>query len=268
MSMDKSVEDSLRVRILPTGLIVKPIITDASGSPLYDYEDWARELINSSAAFMAKTGGAQFVAPEGESHGEADAITDTYSLDFKLAAGSSMLHALRETSAEITVVGGMTLIGPGRHTDSMKGVILHAALRGYSEDELRRLWTAPPGFTPADDVEREIAGLIKVLKKKKNLFLIYPVLLYTDAGVELPPECVCDAIYSDFKDILGLRQEHLGGFDNYLAFLMEGHLVIMEIKESHWSLFDSVPVKKSKTFMVAAGRYSEFEYDQIRRLLG
>lgn len=86
--------------MLPTGFIVKDVIGDYEHNSLFNYEDWLRELINESSAFMAKTGGARLEAPDQEAHGEADAISASYCLDFKLAAGQCMMRALRDLSAD------------------------------------------------------------------------------------------------------------------------------------------------------------------------
>lgn len=71
----------LKIDVLPAGFIVKDVIGNSEQKPLYNYEDWLRELINESPAFMAKTGGARLEAPDQEAHGEADAISDAYWLE-------------------------------------------------------------------------------------------------------------------------------------------------------------------------------------------
>ena len=108
------------------------MIGNSEQNPLYNYEDWLRELINESPAFMAKTGGAILEAPDQEAHGKADAISDTYCLDFKLAAGQSLMHALRETSWQMFVEGGATWTTTSRREGSMRGVKLYVALRRQS----------------------------------------------------------------------------------------------------------------------------------------
>jgi len=92
--------ENLKEKILPPALLVEGVITDRWGVSLYgNYEEWARELISNSLAFMAKTDGERFRAPEeGESFGQPDAITDKYCIDFKLVLGQSALNEISDYS--------------------------------------------------------------------------------------------------------------------------------------------------------------------------
>ena len=258
---------NVRERPLPTGLIISSVITDRDGRPIYCYEDWLRELIDESKAFMTKTGGEHFVAPAEESHGESDALTSRYSIDFKLIMSWSMLRALRESSDEITVVeDGLTLFGPGRYDGSIRGVRLHAALRGCDSSKLRSIWGVNPKRDCKDEVDRDIARFLKSLDYDKHLLLLYPSLLYTESGAQISCNDVSDAIYSDFADSLNLRAEFHPSFDSYLAFVFDGNLVILEARRFGFTHFDSVPLSASETFMKASSHYSPLEYAQIGRL--
>lgn len=126
--MDASTSKALCWELLPAGLVMKDVVTGQGGNPMHDYEGWLRELINCSEAFLRKTGGEPFHAPVEEAHGEADAITERYSIDFKLVAGRSMLRALRETSPQKVVVGGSTFTSKGRKICGLAGIKLHACL--------------------------------------------------------------------------------------------------------------------------------------------
>lgn len=104
IAMNSTAASGWKVSLLPPGMFVKDHITDERNNPLYNYEDWSRELLNASEAFMRKTSGVTLKEPRDESHGEADAISSTYTIDFKLVAGQSMLRALREMSPQKTVM--------------------------------------------------------------------------------------------------------------------------------------------------------------------
>lgn len=114
MAMDSIAASGLMESLLPPGMFVKDLIIDELDKPLYNYEDWLRELLNASEAFMRKTSGEELKKPADESHGEADAISSNYSIDFKLVAGQSMPRALREMSLQKIVARGLTLTHTSR----------------------------------------------------------------------------------------------------------------------------------------------------------
>ncbi len=258
----------LKKDVLPAGFIVKDVIGNSEQKPLYNYEDWLRELINESPAFMAKTGGARLEAPDQEAHGEADAISSTYCLDFKLAAGQSLMHALRETSWRMIVNGGVTYTTTSRREGPMRGVILYVALRQQSVSNLRKLWDADTKQDCADDIEREVARFLKLLHTRKNLLILFPYVLYTEGDLNYPLYNVCDAVYSDFAKALDLRSALNPGFDSYLAFIKDQHLVIVESCQDGWSLFDRMPLTSSKTFKEIAWRYVPCTQGWLNELVG
>lgn len=266
--VDSTTSVGWKESFLPAGLFVKDLITDETNKPLYNYEDWLRELVNASEAFMRKTSGEELKKPKDESQGEADAVSSHYSIDFKLVAGQLMLRALREMSPQKTVMKGLTLTHASRGTGCMKGLRLHAVLRCRSESELRRIWNADPKRDFANDEEHEIANYLKLLRKKKNLLLIYPAVLYDGGDAPDAGDAANNAVYSDYGTALKLRKEGLPGYENYLAYFRGGDLVILEVLDSGWKLFDSVPVSKSATFMDAVSQYDSFDYALIDELLG
>ena len=268
MAIDSIAASGLMESLLPPGMFVKDLITDERNNPLYNYEDWLRELLSASEAFVRKTSGEELKKPTEESHGEADAISSNYSIDFKLVAGQSMLRALREMSQQMTVMGGLTLTHTSRGSGSMEGLRLHVALRRYSEDELRRIWNANPKHGLRNDVEREIAGYLKLLKKEKNLLLLYPAVLYDGSDAPAAQAAADDAVYSDYGAALRLRNDYLPDYENYLAYFRDGCLVILEVTSAGSKLFDSVPVSKSATFMDAVRQYDLVDYPCMDELLG
>lgn len=258
----------LKIEVLPAGFIIKDVIGNSEQNPLYNYEDWLRELINESPAFMAKTGGAIMEAPDQEAHGEADAISSTYCLDFKLAAGQSLMHALRETSRQMVVNDGVTWTTTSRRSGPMRGVKLYVALRRQNASELRKLWDADPKRDSNDDIEQEVARFLKLLQTSKNLLMLFPYVLYTEGDAKYPLHNVCDAVYSDFANALDLRSVLNPGFDSYLAFIKDQHLVIVESCQDGWSLFDRIPLTSSKTFKEIAWRYVPCTQGWLNELVG
>lgn len=150
----------------------------------------------------------------------------------------------------------------------MKGLRLHVSLRNYSENELRRIWNADSNHDLKNDEDREMAGYLKLLKKKKNLLLLYPAVLYDGGNTPAAEAAVNDAVYSDYGAALSLRKEYLSDYESYLAYFRDGCLVVLEVTDSGWELFDSVSVSKSVTFMDAVRQYDMVDYAWMDTLLG
>lgn len=150
----------------------------------------------------------------------------------------------------------------------MRGVRLYVALRQQSASDLRRLWDADPKRDCADDIEQEVAKFLKLLHTRKSLLILFPYVLYTEGDVKDPLHSVCDAVYSDFAKAFDLRHELVAGFDSYLAFVMDQHLVIVESQGSGWALFDRIPLTSSKTFKDIAWRYAPDTSAWLNELVG
>lgn len=253
----------VREQPLPTGLITKGVITDSENRTICFYEDWLRELLNSSKSFMSKTGGEEFSAPVGESHGEADAITSRYEIDFKIVLGQSWLHALREKSRQILDLGtGVACKATGRRQDPMQFVKLHKRLRGLGRERLLTLWHADMSGL-GDIAERDVASFLKTLDKDKNLLLLLPSLLYTDNGAEVDPSVASAAVYSDYKESVILRTAFHPSRETYLAYFLAHNLVIIEASGIGWNQFDIIPTSSSKTFVRSCSYYFPLGYAQI-----
>lgn len=262
-------QDILKVResALPAGLITKGIVTDRKNRTPYVYEDWLRELLNDSKAFMAKTGGEGFSAPIEESHGEADAISSRYEIDFKLVLGQSWLHALRETSRQIVGVGaGVAYTTTGRRQNPMRAAVLHKTLRGMSRERLRTLWDADTNGL-SEMAVKDVARFLRTLDKDKNLLLLQPSLLYTDNDAEIDTTVASNAVYSDYREAIDLRATFHPGRETYLAYFLAHRLVVIEVSDAGWSPFDVIPTSASKTLAKLCSYYSPFEYAQLRLLI-
>lgn len=192
MDTKAEVDRIVRWNMLPAGLIAKDIITDARGRRLYNYEEWLRELANSSSALMRKTGGERFGPPESEACGENDAIAKSYEMDFKLVLGEAAQLAVREMSEQLVRSDdGAVFFCSSRHEGEMTVPLPFKALRNYDESALAELWGVDKKKIGRDrDLDREVAGILKSLATKKNLLLLFPVLLYGDGGVDVPADVV------------------------------------------------------------------------------
>lgn len=264
MTSDSEILES----VIPPGLICAPLMTSEGSKPLCHYEDWVRELINNSPAFMAKTGGESFRAPTSESHGEADAISDSYEIDFKLILGQSRQHALRETSFQHVVLGPVTLTLASKSADNRRALRLHIALRGLSAEQLREISDMPKQTIQEDIEKRDIWAFLHTLHCPKNLLLIYPCLFFRKDEVVPPLNEIISMLTKEYCPSLSLRKAWQPEKDTFLAFFRHGKMEILESTGSELSLFDEIAVTSSKTFTNVAERYSPIDYFPLGDLLG
>jgi len=107
------------------------------------------------------------------------------------------MQGLRRHSLQKTVLNCLTLTHPGESEsdESIQVLRLHAALRQLDEAELRRLWELHPKRDSRNDEERDVAGFLKTLQKRKNLLLLYPMILSTKGGTSVPKKQVGEALW-------------------------------------------------------------------------
>ena len=265
--MTALIEERLCERMLPAGILRKGIIIERD-SQCVDYEDWLIELINNSQAFMKKTQSEPFTRPESEAHGESDALTSGYSLDFKLAASRSIMHALREMSSQKIVDRGAVFTGPSRRTGEMKGHYIHKVLRGFAQTDLIRIWSADTEEALLNDDEKRVFGFYKTLKKEKNLLFLCPFLLFMNDASAFPVTEACSMVFADFADSFALRREFYADYESYIAYLADRKLVIMRADSFGWRLFDCVPLSASPTLTRLLRCYERYEFAQLDCLLG
>ena len=80
------INKKLRSGLLPAPMIITNYV---EGDENCNYEKYLLEIVNASEMFRLLSGGKEYTAPDNEAHGENDANSEEYSLDFKLVESSS-----------------------------------------------------------------------------------------------------------------------------------------------------------------------------------
>ena len=93
------INKKLRSSLLPAPMIIKNYV---AGDENCNYEKYLLEIVNASEIFKLLSGGKEYTAPDNEAHGENDANSEEYSLDFKLMESSSYLEAYKQYSTGIS----------------------------------------------------------------------------------------------------------------------------------------------------------------------
>lgn len=236
-------------KLLPAALICSDFI---GGMDNCDYEDYLREIVNSSAHFLQKSDGESYHHPSSEAHGECDCISTHYSFDFKLAVSGSAMQGRNIFSSGITeIYPGVTSYGvpkvspenPDYHP--IKATRIHSAIRNLNPDDLTKIRNAK---SPGTQVDRDIKAFLKILETPKNILLFFPYELYMTAEIGLEQEYV-DAVSKDFCECLKYRRRLLPKYDTYLVFLANGNFILTIFEDSRLKHIESIPECKSKIYM-------------------
>lgn len=240
------IDKSLCEKILDAPFIIRDYVND---EPKCNYERYLTELLNHSAFFMKKSEETVFEWVEHQEHGECDAVSENYSIDYKLFVTKSRLHGLKVTSNRITKYkDGVIGFGTGRRPagEPFKCFRTIAALKPCSIEDLNRIANDPDG-----DVEKEISIILKSLRIKKNLLLFYPYTLSFSEPRTFEAGCfsILEAFNDDLSNIGDYRKKEAPGFDTYLCTIYDEKLLIFELSAETWELVDFVELKQSKIYM-------------------
>lgn len=260
--------ETLTVRIIPKALICKDLITDFEDKPLYAYEDWVRELINCSESFLQMSDGHPYEASISEAHGECDAISSCYEIDFKLILGQSMQQAIRETSPQCITGNGMTLFCNGRSSKTFKAVYLHTALRGLNKETLSCI--AKGTYTGSEDKEilKDVRKYLKSIRRNKNMLLILPYLFGSSDGASVDQYTIIQCLNRELVESLSLRHDWYPSRDTFVAYFYDGNMEILRFSQVAFSQFDSVSVTKSPTFLKIVNQSTLSPSSHLDALLG
>lgn len=240
------IDKTLYEKKLDAPLIIRDYVND---DPKCNYERYLTELVNHSKLFMRKSKGAVFEWVEHQDHGECDAVSQNYSVDYKLLATRSSLQGLRETSSSIhRIEEGFYAFGVGRWPEGkpFKAIRTAAALRRYSIEDLNRI-----AIGPIDEIENEVSIILRSLRVKKNLFLFYPYVMSFSEPHTFEAGCtsISDAFNEDLCNIGLYREKEAPSFDTYLSVIYEKKLLIFELNSNVWNLVDFVEMEQSKIYM-------------------
>ncbi len=239
------IDKTLKEKMLDAPLIIRGFVND---EPKCNYERYMTEWLNCSTFFMNKTGGEKLCWNEKQDHGECDANTSIYSIDYKLLATNSSLQAKRETSGSITkMADGCIAFGIGRLPAGEKFTYIRtvAALRSYSLEGLKMIPT-----DSSDYVEKNVSVILKNVRTKKNLLLFYPYIMSFSEPHTFKDGCksIEDAFNEDLNQLRLYRECNAPGFETYICTIYDDMLLIFEDTGKQWILQDSVNVMSSKMY--------------------
>ncbi len=232
---------SLKSRRLPAEVIISNFV---KGDEV-EYETYLIEFLNQSKWFQNRFN-TPFIKTQTESNGECDCYAGSYGLDFKLIASQSELRATSCMSAgKVVFASGLRATVQSKEQGSMQAFCLYKLLRFCSIEDLKRISKA----TNVKKDEKDIKAFLKLLKKKKNLFLFHPyVMLFANVYTkEEGARQITNAINRDFSSSMQFRNENCS-LDTYLAFVHLDYLVITKYGQTGFEVIDFVELNVSPTF--------------------
>lgn len=236
---------NLCIKRMPSSVIISNFVAGFQDS---NYEIFLRELLNSSTYFLNR-GKSPFCEPNSESHGECDAISRCYELDFKLLASQTELMAASILEEQPMVLSdGLVAYTeckvPGGCVTATR---LHAALRELSMDDLKNIRHSKTNRT---NIENDLPQVLETAETKKNLLYLFPYKLWFDSKIqhEKALELLMSSLQNDLTNLLLYREEVCPGFDTFITALFDDNFIIFWCMDGELHLVDTVPAKQIPTY--------------------
>ncbi len=243
--MCEEIDQDLLYKQLPAHMIVSGFI---KGEEDCNYEVYLREYVNVSSFFKTLSLGEEYRAPCQESEGQPDAISSSYTLDFKLLASTTRMEATSILSNSIhKMADGVYSFGKSKKSGEKNYTLLCQAMRYKEEADFETI----DNKRPNSFVEKDMKMFLKVLRTKKNILLFLPVeFSYKKDRPERDGIIgIQNALWYDLKTCMNYRERNVGMFDTHLATIYSEKVIIFTKEKDEFRCVDSIEISKSKAFM-------------------
>ncbi len=270
MSFTNDINQYLQNEMLPPALYIKDFVKN---EPRCNYEYYLTEAINHSDYFLGLSSGNEYSSPTSESHGECDAISEKYQLDFKLAEGNSKLEAKNLLETGITkLANGVTAWHPSKIPGKTTALHINKMLRKLkSTDDIRAILLSEAKHIKfnersAENIEQqglyEIKKLSENLLIKKNLLFFFPEIFSFVDGITYSFDesvvIIGTAIEHDFSIAFDYRNQENPGFDTYFCCIYNGYFLFYIYNDKQLKFIDSVECSACKTYKYLYEHYGEW----------
>ncbi len=202
--------------------------------PNFTYENFLIDVLNFSRYFCEKKPDNEaFELVKKQSHGENDAYSSTYQLDFKLIVDQNVMCARNNNCPclDYSMMKKGLIISKSKSQDELVDIpndTILADLLKTSYDDLKN------GKYESNSIKR----LAKNMCKPKNLFLYYP---YEFHGITKDIFYLFEKSATlSFSSIMRYRYEQVSGFDTFLCYKIDSSFVIWEWFDDGFVMRDSV----------------------------
>lgn len=215
--------------------IIRPkylMLNGKNAFPNVTYEDFLIDVINFSQYFSSKHSFMEhFVLTTEQSHGEDDAYTSTYQIDFKLLVGSNVMRARNRNMPEVD------------YSHSSEGFVF-TKTKENEEEEPDETILLDIAYLKLDDLRNEvyvndtIKSVVKNIKKPKNIFMYYPYEFVLDNIMEY--KMVISEVLGAFETLLTYRDELSLEKDTFLCLKINAYFEIYEWVDKKFVCRDKV----------------------------
>ena len=223
------------------------------GDPLNNPEIYLLEFLNASHYFRRLSNGKEYKKPDNENHGENDAISPSYEIDFKLLISNSMGEGKRNTSLQkIECKPGMVAaVLPKSKKQYYEVTYIAKLLRGYTAEDLEKR-----NYTKEYEVGiRDLDNFVKLLRTNKNILFFMPsTFSYSDKMLSRDEKVsiLTDALEHDMLESFSYRQKYVNDKDTFLSTILDDDFIVWKYEDHRLVVKDCIPLKKSNTFMYLA----------------
>lgn len=196
------------------------------------YEDYLIEILNWSNFFKSKAGlYSEYRQPESEAHGESDAISDNYEIDFKILINQDVMNGMIKNKPTVDkryIDQGIIMVNDNPNPTPIPKRNVMYDIMDITSYEIEQ-----------ESFKNDTAkNFIKNLEKDKNLFLYYP---YEFRGDEIYNVNAFAKLFTQFFRIpLEHRTKKRPDKETYLCIKINENFLIFEWFEDHFIYRDTV----------------------------
>ena len=202
---NSNIDPRIKYKFLPPATVIKNFV---DGEEDCNYEKYLLELLNHSNYFEKK-GKGEYCHPPEESHGECDAISPNYELDFKLLASSSFLQAQSILSLSVSKIDD--------------GIIAYGSCK------------------------KVLTSLKK--EKNILLFYPFNLFVDDAIEIQELDDIITSALNNDFHSLFLYRESNVKSFDTYFVTMVFEDFFIYEVQNQKLILIEKVNSSQLRTFI-------------------
>ncbi|MBN2962101.1 MAG: hypothetical protein JTJ15_06470 [Streptococcus sp.] len=248
----------IKAQILPATILLNKFIANEHDS---NYELFLLEYLNQSPYFQKKSNFQRYEKPISENNSEPDAISPSYTIDFKLLAATTYLRGLRLASPSVSVpCEGVIAYGRPRKTGKEFRVgQIHNIFKELSLEELLMFRKKHNKLRSIDDTA-DILNVLTTVETNKNILLFFPYKLSLSQGIEIisPIETISKELEKFFLELLKYREKNTE-FDTYLLTEYNDLFLLFSFKTDSIQYLECVKTKDIPTYIKLLNYSNQFK---------
>lgn len=205
------------------------------------YENYLIDVLNASMFFGQKKPFLEkYRKPTSEAHGECDALSSTYSIDFKLVVDENVMKARTRNRPSVDY----SQLSKGLIFTKTNSINIHTPQDILLEDILH---LKPNDIQNETFQNNSIRSILKNLKKPKNLLLYLPYE-FKDDKVNIIP-FFSQILTAIFAELMRYREQEQGAYETYICLHANSYFMIFQWKQNSFVFVDEIPELCCSSYM-------------------